>query len=345
MPNPIANAFDREGIKLSIRCAVVGYGSQFSMGRHHATEIGKTPGLELAAAFDADPERRQAAREDHPEVFVPETYEDLLANAAIDLCILVTPHDTHAPLSIAANKAGKHVLTEKVMCLNVAECDAMIAAARDAGKMLTVYQNRRWDRDYLTVRKVLKSGILGNLFHIDSSVNGWWYPAGWRGVKKAGGGMLYDWGAHLFDQLIQIMLPAKPKTVFCTRNKGVWTDVDIDTQNNATIVFDNGVVGQIDVGCMSRTPRSRWLIRGEKSCLHMPDWDHAAAKMEIDGVVGTMDVEMEKDDWNGVYRNISEHLNEGKELIVKPEEVRIGIAAIEAALKSAESGRSADVVS
>jgi hypothetical protein len=58
-----------------------------------------------------------------------------------------------------------------------------------------------------------------------------------------------------------------------------------------------------------------------------------------------MDVEMEKDDWNGVYRNISEHLNEGKELIVKPEEVRIGIAAIEAALKSAESGRSADVVS
>lgn len=327
---------------MSIGCAIVGYGAQFGMGRHHARQIEETPGMELVAVYDVDPGRRDAARQEQ-KATVHDTYEYLLADGSVHLVVLVTPHDTHAPLSIAASKAGKHVFTEKVMCLNVAEADAMIAAARDAGKMLSVYQNRRWDRDYLLVRKVLESGMLGTLFQVDSSVNGWWFPGGWRGVKSAGGGMLYDWGAHLFDQVVQIMLPAKPKTVFATRYKGVWNDVDIDTQNNVTILFDNGACAQIDVGCISRFPRSRWLVRGEKGSLHLPDWDTASAKVEVSGVEGTMELTVGKDNWGAIYQNVSDHLNDGVELIVKPEEVRIAISAIEAAHRSAESGRAVDV--
>lgn len=327
---------------MSIRCAIVGYGAQFGMGMHHAKQVLSTPGLTLNAIYDTIPERREAARREQ-EATVHDSYEELLADSNVDMVILVTPHDTHMPLSVAASQAGKHVFVEKVMCLNVAEADAMISAARDAGKMLSVYQNRRWDRDYLVVKKVVDSGMLGRLFQIDSSVNGWWFPGGWRGVKKAGGGMLYDWGAHLFDQAVQLMLPARPKTVFATRYKGVWDDVDIDTQNNVTILFDNGCAVQIDVGCISRTPRSRWLVRGDKGSLHFPDWDHATAGVEINGVAGKMEIEVGKDDWGAIYKNISDHLNEGAELAVKPSEVRIAIAAIEAAHKSAELGQAVAV--
>ncbi|GMV37358.1 MAG: oxidoreductase [Fimbriimonadales bacterium] len=328
---------------MSIGCAVVGFGGRFAMGMHHAKQVMDTPGLHLAAVYDIDPERRQIARQELPEVTIHDTYDAVLADASVDMVILVTPHDTHAPMSIAASKAGKHVLTEKVMCLNVAEADAMIAAAREAGRMLSVYQNRRWDHDYLTVRKVIAAGLLGEVFQIDSSVNGWWAPPGWRGSRAAGGGMLYDWGAHLFDQVVQMNLPSLPTAVFASRAHRVWMDVDVDTQNSVMVLFDNGVTACIDVGCISRTQRSRWLVRGDKGALHMPDWDTATAQVEVNGVVGSLKVEMEKGDWNALYRNVSAHLNEGTELIVKPEEVRIGVACIEAAMKSAERGESTRV--
>jgi scyllo-inositol 2-dehydrogenase (NADP+) len=327
---------------VSIGCAVVGYGGQFSMGQHHADQIERTDGLELAAIYDVDPARREAARAEQT-VTVHDTYEEVLADKSVDLVILVTPHDTHAPLSIAASNAGKHVFTEKVMCLNVEQAREMIAAAKEAGKMLSVYQNRRWDGDYLTVRKVLAGGALGEVFQIDSSVNGWWHPANWRAQRKAGGGMLYDWGAHLFDQLVQINLPAKPVKVFATGFSGVWDDMDVEAQNTVTVLFDNGVSAQVDVGCVSRIPRSRWLVRGTKGSLHLPDFKRAQLRTEVGGIVGTMDIEVEADEWNAVYRNISDHINKGAELIVKPEEVLTGVAAIEAAHRSVKSGQAEEV--
>ena len=133
---------------MSIGVGVVGYGAQFDMGGRHAGQIRETEGLELRGLFDLDPARREAAREEQPDAIIYETYDELLAASNIELVVIVTPHDTHAPLSIAASGAGKHLVTEKVMCLNVQEADAMIAAAEKADRMLSVYQNRRWDGDF-----------------------------------------------------------------------------------------------------------------------------------------------------------------------------------------------------
>lgn len=237
-----------------------------------------------------------------------------------------------------ASRAGKHVMTEKVMCMDLNEADAMIAAAREAGKALTVYQNRRWDGDFRTAKKVLASGALGKVFQIESSVNGWWYPAGWRGVKACGGGMLYDWGAHLVDQMVQLMLPAMPRTVFATSHAGVH-DVDVETQTTAMIVFDNGVSAEIDVGCMSHITRPRWLIRGEKAAFQMADRQHAILKTEN----GEESIVVEQDRWAELYTNLGRHLNCGEELAVKPEHCRIAMAVIDAMMKSAETGTSVRV--
>jgi predicted dehydrogenase len=309
------------------------------MGKHHATAVHSTDGLTLVGVFDVLPDRREAAAEEQPGATVHSSYEALLSDPNVDLVILITPHDTHAPLAIQASRAGKHVVTEKVMCLDTAEADAMIGAARDAERVLTVYQNRRWDGDFLTVRKTIDSGVLGNVFSIESSVNGWWFPAGWRGVKASGGGMLYDWGAHLADQLVQMKLPALPQIVFALDWSGAHA-VDIETQTTASIAFSDGTIASIDVGCASHRSRSRWLVRGEKAALEMRDWETAVVTGEVEGLRGEMKLEVEKSRWGDFYTNLSRHLNEGEALAVDPAEVRIGIQILEAARRSAETGES-----
>ncbi|MBA3726831.1 MAG: Gfo/Idh/MocA family oxidoreductase [Armatimonadetes bacterium] len=320
--------------RMSVGVGIVGYGAQFSMGKHHSDSVKATEGLELAGIYDIEPERRTAAREEQG-VAVFDSYEGLVAELSIGLVVLVTPHDTHAPLSIQASRAGKHVMTEKAMCLNTKEADSMIAAAKEAGKTLTVYQNRRWDGDFLTVKMVLESGAVGRVFQVESSVNGWWYPAGWRGIRACGGGMLYDWGAHLVDQIVQLILPAMPKIVFAVSHAGAH-DVDIETQSTVTVLFDNGVSAEIDVGCMSHIARPRWLIRGDKAAFHMPDWKHATLKDQG----GEVQIGVEEDRWADLYKNLSRHLNYGEELAVKPEQSRTVMAVIDAAFASAETGKS-----
>ncbi len=320
----------------------MGYGGQFAMGKHHADNVRKTDGLVLKGVFDVDPARRDAAKTEQPDVVVYDTFEALLDSADIGLVVLITPHDTHAPLSIAASNAGKHVLTEKVMCLNVAECDAMIAAAKKTGKCLSVYQNRRLDGDYLTVKKQIESGTLGNLFSIESSVNGYWFPAGWRGVKKSGGGMLYDWGAHLTDQLVQLMLPVRPVSVYANFHYG-GHDVDVETQTTVSIRFDNGVMAQIDVGCVSWLTRPRWLVRGEKAAVLMPDWETCTLRGMLNGSEQQMSIPVEASAWERFYPALSAHLNDGAPLPVDPTEVRIALSVIDAAFESGRTGRSVEI--
>ncbi|MER3412683.1 MAG: hypothetical protein C4340_02785 [Armatimonadota bacterium] len=324
---------------MAIGVGLVGYGARFQMGRHHAEHVHAVEGMELRAIFDVLPERREAAREEQPAAVVCDSFEQLLEREDVRLVVLVTPHDTHARLSIQASRAGKDVLTEKVMCLSVAEADAMIDAATEAGRMLSVYQNRRWDGDYLLVRSVIKSGVLGAVFQIESSVNGHWFPVGWRGSKEHGGGMLYDWGAHLADQLVQLMNPVKPRLVFATQHYGGHEGVNVETQTTVSITFENDVVAQFDVGCVSHLSRPRWLVRGEDAALRMEGWDTALVRGAIRGSLsGDLTLKAPESTWRTVYENVRDHLLDGKELAVKPEEVRCSIAILEAARQSAATG-------
>jgi len=320
-------------MKDSIGVGIVGYGAMYSMGKHHCSQVLTTSGMDLRAIFDILPERRDAAKAEQPNALVYGTYDQLLADEAVDLVVLVTPHHTHCPLSVQASRARKHVMTEKVMCLNTAEANEMIAAASEAGKLLTVYQNRRWDGDFLTVQKVIQSGVLGDIFQIESSVNGYYFPDGWRGVKRFGGGMLYDWGAHLCDQICTLLRPAKAASVFAVSHSGAH-DVDIETQTTATISFDSGVTAEIDVGCMSYLQRPRWLIRGTNGALLMSDWHAATVKTAN----GEETVQVEDSTWHSIYQNVADHLNKGAELIVKPNDVAESIAMIDAAFQSASTG-------
>lgn len=317
----------------TVGVGIVGYGAMYSMGKHHCREVSTTKGLELRGVYDIQPERRDAARQEQPGVPVFETYEQLLAEPSIEMVVLVTPHSTHCPLSVQASRAGKHVMTEKVMCLNVQEANQMISAAQSAGKMLTVYQNRRWDGDFLTVKGVLKSGRLGRVFQVESCVNGYYFPDGWRGIKHFGGGMLYDWGAHLTDQLCTLMRPSQPESVYAVSHCGAHA-VDIETQTTALIRFDNGTSAEIDVGCMSYISRPRWLIRGEYGAFVMPDWQSA----KLVTANGEENVPVLPSDWHAIYQDVADHLTRGNPLAVTAEDVRTAMRIIDGAFESAATG-------
>lgn len=328
-----------------IRSVVVGYGSAYNWGQRHAQWVAQTEGLSLCGICDTDEIAREKANEDYgAQLRIFSDLDEALRDEAVELVVLVTPHDTHAPLAVKALRAGKHVLTEKVMCLNTAEADAMIQAARESGKVLSVFHNRRWDSDFLTVKKVVDEGMLGDLFLVESSVTNYDKPFGWRAAKKHGGGQLYDWGAHLFDQAVQL-IDAKPIVVFAELQTRVW-DVDVDTFAKVVVRFDNGCLFEADLGNIHHTSKPRWQVFGEKGTLlkhtFEPD-EKATVKTSLDGVATTFQVDTVPGDWSVPYKNLSEHLNHGADLIVRPENVRKSIAIIEAAFQSAESGQSVSI--
>ncbi|MFC1717632.1 Gfo/Idh/MocA family protein [Candidatus Poribacteria bacterium] len=322
-----------------VEVTVVGYG----MGKAHCEFINSVDGLNLYSVCDIDEAKRWAAESDFG-VRTFENIDQVLEDSGGDLIVLATPHDTHAPLAIKVMDAGKNVIVEKVMCLNVAEADAMIDASKRNDVVLTVFHSRRWDSDYLTVKKVMESDILGEVFLVESSVDWYGQLEGWRTERKRGGGHIYDWGAHLIDQAVD-MIDSKAETIFCDFQYQVWS-TEVESHLKCLIRFKNRLLYEIDVGNISQISKPRWRVMGELGTLTKQDigpGEKARVRTLVDGFKADMEIESVHAEWRDYYVNISQVFNEGAELAVKPEEVRESIAIIEAAIESAETGKSVAV--
>lgn len=240
---------------------VIGYG--FAGRSFHAYLLGLEPRLRLHGICARDVEKRAAAAKDHGcKTYA--TFEEVLADTEVDGVILATPHDTHAPLAIAALDAGKHVVSDKVMCLNIAECDAMTAASERSGKLLTVFHNRRWDGDYLTVRKLIADGTLGDVRWLETSWQRYGVWGGWRASIEKGGGRTYDLGAHMIDQTLMLFGNADVASVH-TRMHRDWTNAPTESHAMTTLAFADGRTAILDVGCMTRWPKPRWHVVGTEA--------------------------------------------------------------------------------
>ena len=332
-----AFAFSRKGILETMDVTVVGYG----MGKAHCDFVNSVDGLNLYALCDIDETRREEAKRDFG-VKTFETLDQVLDDGVSELIVLATPHDTHAPLSIKAMDAGKNVIVEKVMCLNVAEADAMIEASRRNNVKLSVFQSRRWDSDYLTVKKVIGDGILGEVFMVESSVGWYGRPEGWRRERRRGGGQIYDWGAHLIDQAIQLV-NSDAKSVFCNFQYRAW-DMDAESCFKCLISFENQLLYEINVSTLSQIDMTRWRVQGElgtltKQYIGPDEKARVKASAEIGGPSTEMEIDSIYSEWREFYVNISKVFNEGAELAVKPEEVRKVMVVIEAAIASADLGQ------
>ncbi|MEP7185361.1 MAG: oxidoreductase [Rhodanobacter sp.] len=184
-----------------VRAGVIGYG--YAGRTFHVPLLQATPGIELVAVGSSQTENvRQAL----PQVDVIADPSALFARNDIDLVIIATPNDTHAPLAAEALRAGKHVVVDKPFALDLAEARALAALADSSGRMLSVFQNRRWDSDFLVVGKAIADGEIGEVAHFESHFDRFRpeVRVRWREQAGPGAGIWYDLGPHLIDQALEL---------------------------------------------------------------------------------------------------------------------------------------------
>jgi predicted dehydrogenase len=326
-----------------IKCAVIGYGPAFNMGKAHADYINSTGEMEVVAICDKDKSRTESAKKDFPNVQTYNSVDELLKNCDFQLAVIVTPHNTHYPLAMQCLSAGKHTIVEKPFCITYKEASDMIDLAREKGVMLSVFHNRRWDGDYLTLKEAVGKGLIGDIFHLEVFMGGYGHPGyWWRSDKEISGGALYDWGAHIVDWILGL-IPSKVKRVGGFSHKLVWKDVTNEDNAEAIIQFENGAVAYVQLSSIAMAGKRRWFILGTEGSLE-DDREKQGFKLRrmVNGMQMEGNIAFKKGEWNAYYRNIADHLLRGKELVVKPEEARRVIAVIELAGKSAEEGEFID---
>ncbi|GAB4403289.1 MAG: oxidoreductase [Rhodoferax sp.] len=179
--------------------ALVGYGSAARV--FHAPLIAGVPGLALRCVVSTRPAQVHA---DWPGVRVVAQPDAVWADPSIDLVVLATPNATHYPLALAALQAGKHVLVDKPCTATLAQTEHLLAVAQARGRVLTVFQNRRYDSDFLAVQQTLASGVLGRVVQVDSHFDRYRpaVPQRWREQPGPGSGLWFDLGPHLLDQAL-----------------------------------------------------------------------------------------------------------------------------------------------
>jgi hypothetical protein len=202
---------------MEIRCAVIGYGDAFNMGKHHATQMEQTGLMKVVAVCDLDPQRLEVAKADFPNIRTYQSVDEMLTQEDFDLAVIVTPHNTHAPLALKCLKAGKHVIVEKPMCLTVKEATAMIETARQKGVILTVYHNHHWDGDFMALWDIVQTGVIGNIFRVEM-FGGGYHKSGnwWRSDKSISGGLFLRLGRSFPLVVAATSPPQNPK-----RRRGV----------------------------------------------------------------------------------------------------------------------------
>jgi predicted dehydrogenase len=318
----------------------------------HVEGVTQYPNYKLVAVADPEAARREEAKEKFGcEMF--ETPESLIANSDAELIVVATPSHTHAPLTIAALEAGKNVVVEKPMATSLADADAMIAAAQKSGKLLTIYQVRRFDPQVLALHKILESGKLGPIYLVRLSGYNFARRRDWQTLKKFGGGQLNNWGAHLVDQALVL-------------SGGQWRDLFVDMKHTVTagdaddhvkLVFkgNDDVTYDIEITNACAIPLPTLVVLGKYGSLvyangemKLKYYDPAALPQDLTADEGPAanrsyainetipwqeeTVEIVSGDPRALfYEKLYATLREGAPLAVKPEEVRNQMALFEEA--------------
>ncbi len=251
---------------------IVGFGG---MGHWHSvrikeyakSKIGKP--LVVTGIYDINPERQKLGKEEGYKVYT--CPEEIWADKSVDVVLIATPNDLHISYLKDAVKAKKHVICEKPVALNSSETIEMYDCAEKEGVVFEVHQNRRWDEDYLTVKNIVENKLIGDVYMIESRVmgsNG--IPGAWRREIKHGGGMMYDWGVHLIDQMFN-MLPQEVSSVYSEYSYIYGEEVEDGFALTAT--YANGMKYRIVVAtdCFRNLPR--WQVYGTEGTATINSWD------------------------------------------------------------------------
>lgn len=249
-----------------MRVSIIGYGLAGAV--FHAPLVAATDGLEVAAIVTSDPERQAQARKDHPSARVVASAEEALD---ADLVVVATPNHTHAPLAREALDRGAAVVVDKPLALSAEEGRAL---AEHAGGRLTVFQNRRWDSDQLTLRRLLRDGTLGDVWRHESRFERWRpepRPGAWRETRapEEGGGVLLDLGAHLIDEALRLHGPATRVYAEIDSRRGGAADDDAFV----ALSHASGAVSHLRASAVTAAPGPRLRVLGSSGAFVVDEVD------------------------------------------------------------------------
>ncbi|NID05357.1 oxidoreductase [Luteibacter jiangsuensis] len=239
-----------------IRTGLIGYGTAGAV--FHAPLIAAASGLRLTAIASR---RAEEIARDFPEAKAYENPQSLIDDPDIELVVIATPNETHAALARAALEAGKHVVVDKPFTLDAGEAEALIALADAAGRKLSVFQNRRWDSDFLTVRRLVDDGRLGGIAYYEAHFDRFRpeIKQGWRETEAPGAGLLYDLGAHLIDQALVLFGLPHAVTADVARQRAAARADDY-----FHVVLDYGRRRAVlHASVLVRDPGPRYLVHGD----------------------------------------------------------------------------------
>ncbi|WP_042167578.1 Gfo/Idh/MocA family protein [Paenibacillus gorillae] len=322
----------------AVRTAVIGYGGAFNIAKMHADHMLQN-GMEFIAVCEMNEERLNQALQDFPGIRGYATVEELLAQPDIDLVTVITPHNSHYSLGMQVLESGKHCVLEKPMSITAEEGDALVRKAKEKDVMLSVFHNRRWDSWYLTAKQLIAEGRLGDIFAVELYTGGHGHPGHWwRADKSISGGVAYDWGAHYIDWLLGLV-PSRMTTVRGFTHKLKWHDVTNEDHMDIFIGFENGTSASLSVSSLAYAPKPNRRILGTKGAIISNGDEEVILYEDVDGKRVETKVASIPSSWISYYRNITAHLTQGEELVVKPEESRRIIAVLDTAGRSAAEGK------
>lgn len=348
-------------ISLKKNFAVIGYGGQ---GGWHTRQILASEVASLVGIYDIDCKKSELAETNGIHAYA--SFEEVLADSSVDAVVIAVPNDVHRELVVKALDAGKHVICEKPVEMSVAAFDEMKAAADRSGCLFTVHQNRRWDVDFLAIKKIVESGEIGELVNIESRIHGSrGIPSDWRCHKQFGGGMILDWGVHLIDQILQII--KEPIVGINCYETHITTD-EVDDGFKLTITFESGKTAYVEVGTYNFLAMPRFYLQCKNGSAIIEDWQKNAvvARMKAwnekevlpvqtaAGITKTMaprdeitldihEADRPSSDVHDFYRNFCSALDGKAELTVKHCEVRRVMQVMEAAFKSSVENKRLEV--
>jgi len=240
-----------------LRVGLIGYG--YAGKTFHAPLIAAVPALELAAVASSDAAK---VRADWPGVAVQATPAELIARDDLDLVVIATPNDTHHPLARDALRAGRNVVVDKPFTVALADARELVALARERGRLLSVFHNRRWDGDFLTLERLLADGALGRVVEMTSRIDRWRPEVRqrWREGAGPGAGLWFDLGPHLVDQALQLFGP--PRAIALER-AGVRDGAQADDWFHASLRYDRLHV-HLQASMLAAAIAPRFVLHGTR---------------------------------------------------------------------------------
>ena len=324
------------------------------MGQVHAGLIAATRGLRLAAVSSRSPGLREKVASRYSVRTYP-THEQLLEDPDLQWIVIATYTHQHRQWAAEALRRGKSLIIEKPIALNLGEAEEIFAAARKQGLQVTVHQNRRWDSDFQLVQKLIQEGRLGEVYRIESRYTNFssdwagWGAQGlenpWRLKEAYGGGMLNDWGPHLFDQLL-LLAGQDVLSLFGRLEARVWSR-EVDDHFWAELLFAGGVSARVEASNNFRLPLPRWNILGSVGCLQVAgggpeQWSSAVLRRDSSDPNAPpretrYDIEQPELS-EGFYSEFAAALRSGEPLPVQAEQVLGAMRLMDAVRESSRRG-------